>query len=188
MDSPWSRRLIALRISAPRTSARSRRRSARIRQTSGNATRKTSTAIANAVVNMFIASRIATIERRVGILESFAPCAGSQGTGLSARRRREAAFRAVCLSGILVDGRLARIMAAATNEPLAALATHALGFVKAGDVVGLGSGRAAGAFVCALAARVRDRLRVRGVPTSDETERLSRDHAIELVGLEPDTH
>jgi ribose 5-phosphate isomerase A len=77
-------------------------------------------------------------------------------------------------------------MAAATNEPLAALATHALGFVKAGDVVGLGSGRAAGAFVHALAARVRDGLRARGVPTSDETERLARELGIDLVGLEAD--
>src|SRR5262245_20514094 len=70
------------------------------------------------------------------------------------------------------------------GDPLAALATHALGFVKAGDTVGLGSGRAAGAFVRALAARVRDGLRARGVPTSEETERLARELGIELVGLE----
>src|SRR5881296_1633135 len=74
-------------------------------------------------------------------------------------------------------------MAAAIDDPLA---THALGLVKAGDVVGLGSGRAAGAFVRALGARVRDGLRIRGVPTSEETERLAREVGIDLVGLEAD--
>src|SRR2546430_1130271 len=72
----------------------------------------------------------------------------------------------------------------ATNDSRAALATHALGFVKAGDVVGLGSGRAAEAFVHALASRVRDGLRIRGVPTSEATERLARELGIDLVGLE----
>jgi ribose 5-phosphate isomerase A len=72
----------------------------------------------------------------------------------------------------------------ATNDSLATLATHALGFVRAGDVVGLGSGRAAEAFVRALGARVRDGLRARGVPTSDATERLARELGIDLVGLE----
>src|SRR5207249_5859082 len=75
-------------------------------------------------------------------------------------------------------------MAATTNDPLAALATHALGFVRDGDVVGLGSGRAAGAFVHALAARVRAGLKVHGVPTSEETARLARELGIDLVGLE----
>jgi ribose 5-phosphate isomerase A len=60
-------------------------------------------------------------------------------------------------------------MAATTGDPLVALATHALGFVSAGAIVGLGSGRAASAFVRALGARVREGLRVRGVATSEET-------------------
>jgi ribose 5-phosphate isomerase A len=77
-------------------------------------------------------------------------------------------------------------MAATTNDPLAALATHALGFVRDGDVVGLGSGRAAGAFVHALAARVRAGLKIHGVPTSEETARLARELGIDLVGLEAD--
>ena len=72
----------------------------------------------------------------------------------------------------------------ATSDSLATLATHALGFVRAGDVVGLGSGRAAEAFVRALGARVRDGLRARGVPTSEATERLARELGIDLVGLE----
>ena len=77
-------------------------------------------------------------------------------------------------------------MAATTDDPLAALSTHALGFVRDGDVVGLGSGRAASAFVRALGARVRGGLRVRGVPTSEETARLARELGIDLVGLEAD--
>src|SRR2546422_7796753 len=75
-------------------------------------------------------------------------------------------------------------MAATTSDPLAALAARALDFVGDGVVVGLGSGRAASAFVRALAARVRDGLRVRGVPTSEETARLARELGIGLVGLE----
>jgi ribose 5-phosphate isomerase A len=77
-------------------------------------------------------------------------------------------------------------MAATTGDPLVALATHALGFVSAGAIVGLGSGRAASAFVRTLGVRVREGLRVRGVATSEETARLARDLGIDLVGLEAD--
>lgn len=73
---------------------------------------------------------------------------------------------------------------ATTGDPLVTLATHALGFVRAGDVVGLGSGRAATAFIRSLGAKVREGLAVRGVPTSDATAQLARDLGIELVGLE----
>jgi ribose 5-phosphate isomerase A len=73
---------------------------------------------------------------------------------------------------------------ATIGDPLVTLATHALAFVKAGDVVGLGSGRAASAFVHALAARAREGLRVRGVATSEDTAQLARELGIDLVGLE----
>jgi len=73
---------------------------------------------------------------------------------------------------------------ATTGDPLVTLATHALGLVRAGDVVGLGSGRAASAFIRALAVRVREGLRVRGVATSEDTARLAADLGIDLVGLE----
>ena len=43
------------------------------------------------------------------------------------------------------------------------IAERALEFVKDGDVVGLGTGRAASAFVRALGARVRAGLRIRGI-------------------------
>src|SRR2546425_161892 len=66
-------------------------------------------------------------------------------------------------------------MVATTNDPLVALATRALDFVEDGSVVGLGAGRAASAFVHVLAGRVREGLRVRGVPASEETARLARE-------------
>ncbi len=56
------------------------------------------------------------------------------------------------------------------------IAEHALEFVKDGDVVGLGTGRAATAFVRALGARVQAGLHIRGIPTS----RVTMDLALEL--------
>lgn len=60
----------------------------------------------------------------------------------------------------------------------------ALDQIRRGDVVGLGSGRAAGRFVRALGARVREGLVVRGVPTSEATAALARGLGIPLVGLD----
>jgi ribose 5-phosphate isomerase A len=64
------------------------------------------------------------------------------------------------------------------------LAAWALDHVHDGALVGLGSGRAATAFVRALGARVTRGLRVRGVPTSEATARLAREVGVPLVGLE----
>lgn len=72
----------------------------------------------------------------------------------------------------------------ASGDSLARLAARALELVRDGTVVGLGSGRAATAFLRALAARVRDGLSIRGVPTSEETARLARDMGIPLAGLD----
>jgi ribose 5-phosphate isomerase A len=63
-------------------------------------------------------------------------------------------------------------------------AARALDFVSDGQIVGLGSGRAAGAFVRALAERVRGGLRVRGVPTSGRTAALATEQGIPLVDLD----
>jgi ribose 5-phosphate isomerase A len=71
-------------------------------------------------------------------------------------------------------------------DPLAleTLAGHAVDLVPAaGGLVGLGSGRAAAAFVRALGARVREGLPVRGVPTSRVTASLAREVGIPLVDL-----
>lgn len=60
---------------------------------------------------------------------------------------------------------------------------RALDFVRDGMSLGLGTGRAANAFVEALGRRVAAGLRVRGVPTSERTEALARRLGIPLVTL-----
>ena len=61
---------------------------------------------------------------------------------------------------------------------------YALDQVRPGDVVGLGSGRAAERFVRALGARVAAGLAVRGVPTSQATAELAHALGIPLVSLD----
>jgi ribose 5-phosphate isomerase A len=61
---------------------------------------------------------------------------------------------------------------------------QALKLVPNGSRIGLGSGRAAQAFVKALGERIRDgRLCVQGIPTSEETATLARKEAIPLLTL-----
>jgi ribose 5-phosphate isomerase A len=70
------------------------------------------------------------------------------------------------------------------NPVLAVLAVRALEYVKDGDIVGLGTGRAATAFVHALGRRVQQGLRVTGVPTSAATAITAQEAGISLVGLD----
>lgn len=63
-------------------------------------------------------------------------------------------------------------------------AEHALGLIRDGMVVGLGSGRASTAFVRALGDRVHRGLQIRGVATSTATEELARSLRIPLTDLE----
>lgn len=61
---------------------------------------------------------------------------------------------------------------------------RALEFVPDGSQIGLGSGRAAQAFIQALGERVRSgRLQVQGVPTSEATARLARQEGVPLLTL-----
>jgi ribose 5-phosphate isomerase A len=61
---------------------------------------------------------------------------------------------------------------------------RALELAANGSRIGLGSGRAAQAFVKALADRIRNgAMRVQGVPTSEETAKLARDEGIPLLSL-----
>jgi ribose 5-phosphate isomerase A len=61
---------------------------------------------------------------------------------------------------------------------------RALELVPNESRIGLGSGRAAQAFVKAIGERVRNgRLRVQGVPTSEETANLARQEGIPLLSL-----
>jgi ribose 5-phosphate isomerase A len=69
---------------------------------------------------------------------------------------------------------------------LAALAAKALDFVPDGSRIGLGTGHAADAFLQALADRVRQGLRVRGVPSSEETGSLARSLGIAVDTLDAD--
>jgi len=57
-------------------------------------------------------------------------------------------------------------------------------FVEDGQVLGLGTGRAASAFVRALGERVAQGLRVRGVATSEATARLAREVGVPLLSLD----
>lgn len=66
---------------------------------------------------------------------------------------------------------------------LQALAQRALRLIGDGMTVGLGSGRAATAFIRALGEHVRAGLRVRAVPTSQASAAVARDHGITLVGM-----
>jgi ribose 5-phosphate isomerase A len=64
------------------------------------------------------------------------------------------------------------------------LAARAIEVTAGAAVIGLGSGRAASAFITALGAAVKAGRSVRGVPTSEATARLARALGIALVGLE----
>jgi ribose 5-phosphate isomerase A len=74
-------------------------------------------------------------------------------------------------------------------QALEALAERALELVPTGEpggaLLGLGSGRAASAFVRALGLRVRRGLAVRGVPTSRATAALAQEVGVPLVDLGP---
>ena len=69
------------------------------------------------------------------------------------------------------------------NDAPEASAAAALAFVEEGQTIGLGTGRAAEAFVHALGHRVKDGLAVRGVPTSERTAALAGGLGIPLLTL-----
>lgn len=69
-----------------------------------------------------------------------------------------------------------------TTAPEAS-AVAALAFVEPGQILGLGTGRAAEAFVRALARRVQDGLTIRAVPTSERTAALAGGLGIPLFTL-----
>jgi ribose 5-phosphate isomerase A len=73
---------------------------------------------------------------------------------------------------------------ASVDPELQALAARALDLVRPDTVIGLGAGRASRAFVTTLGARVKEGLRIQGVPASDDTAALAREVGVPLVGLE----
>ncbi|MFP6656496.1 MAG: ribose-5-phosphate isomerase RpiA [Myxococcota bacterium] len=70
------------------------------------------------------------------------------------------------------------------TDPGEAAAAAALEWVRDGMKLGLGTGRAASAFVRALAARAADGLTITGVPTSDATAELAASLGLSLTRLE----
>jgi len=76
---------------------------------------------------------------------------------------------------------------AATDPGVLAAATRAAELVTDGALVGLGSGRAASAFIAAIGARARRGLKVSGVPTSEASERLARSLGIPLIEITEET-
>jgi ribose 5-phosphate isomerase A len=73
-------------------------------------------------------------------------------------------------------------------KDLERVALAALTRVADGMILGLGTGRAAEAFIEALGRRVRGGLRVKGVPTSNRSAELARRVNIEVVSLEEVDH
>ncbi len=73
-------------------------------------------------------------------------------------------------------------------EDLARVAQAALAHVADGMLLGLGTGRAAEAFIHALGERVRGGLRVRGVPTSNRSAELGQRVGIEILTLDQVDH
>ncbi|MDX1944946.1 MAG: ribose-5-phosphate isomerase RpiA [Pirellulaceae bacterium] len=67
---------------------------------------------------------------------------------------------------------------------LDAISRRALDYIAAGNVVGLGTGRAATGFIQILGERVRGGLKIRGVPTSQASDDLARQLGIPLVTLD----
>lgn len=65
-----------------------------------------------------------------------------------------------------------------------AAAERAAAEIPEGAVLGLGTGSTAALFVKALGRRVREGLRVQGVPTSDATATLARAEGVPLTTLE----
>lgn len=74
--------------------------------------------------------------------------------------------------------------AGAIDPGVAAAAASAVELVPDGAKVGLGSGRAASAFIAELGARVQRGFSVEGVPTSEAAARLARSFGIPLIEID----
>ncbi len=68
------------------------------------------------------------------------------------------------------------------DDAISALSTDALRFVKDGYILGLGSGRAATAFVKSLAVLLHEKnLKIRGIPTSLQIKIIAEEGGIHLI-------
>src|SRR5436190_15110594 len=62
-------------------------------------------------------------------------------------------------------------------------AQRSLEFIEDGMVVGLGSGSTARAFIRQLGEKVRQGMKVRGIPTSSVSEELARSFSIPIINF-----
>jgi ribose 5-phosphate isomerase A len=76
------------------------------------------------------------------------------------------------------------VQSAGDEGALAALAAGALALTRDATLIGLGTGRAASAFIQALGVEARAGRTIRGVPTSEATARLAKAVGIPLIGLD----
>ncbi|MBX3076792.1 ribose-5-phosphate isomerase RpiA [Candidatus Obscuribacterales bacterium] len=67
-------------------------------------------------------------------------------------------------------------------------ARAAVDLIEDGMIVGLGSGSTSLIFVRMLGERVKNGLKIKGVPTSDETAMVAREVGIELISLDQEVH
>ena len=72
----------------------------------------------------------------------------------------------------------------ANDQEKEAAARASLEYIKDGQVVGLGTGSTAAYFIKLLGEKVKNGLRVRGIPTSDRSEELARSLGIPLITLD----
>jgi len=72
----------------------------------------------------------------------------------------------------------------ANNQEKEAAARASLQFIQDGQVVGLGTGSTAAYFIQLLAEKVKNGLRIRGIPTSVRSRELAQNLGIPLITLE----
>ncbi|MDZ4689865.1 ribose-5-phosphate isomerase RpiA [Terricaulis sp.] len=70
-----------------------------------------------------------------------------------------------------------------SNDPKLNAAIAALDFIEDGMIVGLGTGSTSAHFVRQLGERVKQGLKVKGVPTSEATRNLAEQHGVPLLGI-----
>ena len=93
-------------------------------------------------------------------------------------------FAVAACRAIAQDARMTAQNPGSDPELLGRVARAALEHVADGMILGLGTGRAAEAFIHALGNRVRAGLRVSAVPTSNKSAELAKRLQIEVVSLE----
>src|SRR5262249_39784023 len=125
---------------------------------------------------------------RQGAVAACAAITGNNGERNSSSTQRSFATATVTVlkfpSAEGANNALNRVPELSRRRSPMTIVERALELVPNDSRIGLGSGRAAQAFIRALGERIRSgRLRVQGVPTSKETASLARQEGIPLLNL-----